>query len=58
MCKRGFMPIQSVMLDIDVGTNSAKTPPDYVKYVRVGSCMCGRILQNLTMIAHYVYANR
>jgi len=45
MCKRGFMPIQSVMLDIDAGTNSAKLPPDYVKYVRVGSCICDRILE-------------
>jgi len=45
MCKRGFMPIQSVMLDIDENTNSAKLPDDYVKYVRVGSCFCGRILE-------------
>lgn len=45
MCKRGFMPIQSVMLDVDLNTNSAKLPENYMQYVRVGSCFCDRILE-------------
>jgi len=42
---RGFVPIQNVLLDIDSDTNSALLPQDYLKYVRVGSCVNGRILE-------------
>ena len=41
----GFMPIKSVMLDIDKNTNSAKLPNDYLKWVRVGLCVCDRIIE-------------
>lgn len=42
---RGFMPIKNVALDIDGSTNSAKLPDDYLKYTKVGICICGRILE-------------
>jgi len=45
MNTRGFVPIQSVALDIDPNTNSATLPPDYLGYVRVGICVCGRIIE-------------
>lgn len=42
---RGFMPIESVMLDLDKNTHSAPLPENYVKYVKVGICIGGRILE-------------
>ena len=42
---RGFFPIQNVALDIDNTTHSAKLPEDYSKYIRVGICINGRILE-------------
>lgn len=45
MNTRGFVPLQSVALDIDPNTNSATLPPDFVRYIRVGSCVNGRILE-------------
>ena len=42
---RGFIPTQSVELDIDRGSHSAKLPSDYLKYTKVGICVCNRIIE-------------
>lgn len=42
---KGFIPIQSVALDIDTGSHSAKLPEDYVKYISVGICICNKIIE-------------
>ncbi len=42
---RGFMPTQSVELDIDRTTHSAKLPSDYMKYIKVGICVCNHIIE-------------
>lgn len=40
---RGFMPIQSVALDIE--KHSAKLPEDFLRYVKVGICICNHIVE-------------
>lgn len=40
---RGFMPIQSVALDIE--KHSAQLPEDFLRYVKVGICICNHIVE-------------
>lgn len=42
---KGFIPIRSVAIDIDTNSHSAKLPEDYVKFISLGICINGRIVE-------------
>ena len=42
---KGFISVRSVAIDIDTNSHSAKLPDDYMKFVALGICINGRIVE-------------